>query len=65
MGELPGEGEAAPDAASSQVGSSDQAEAWQDPTERLALALGLQVAQLAHYTGRVPGNPDGALHMLR
>jgi hypothetical protein len=64
-GELPGEGDALPDASSSQVCSSDQAESWQDPTERLALALGLQVTQLAHYTGRVPGNPDGALHRLR
>jgi hypothetical protein len=64
-GELPDKAEALPDAAISQVCSSDQAEAWQDPTERLALALGLQVTQLAHYTGRVPGNPDGALHRLR
>lgn len=62
-GELPGD-EDGQDAASSQ-GASDQTDTWQDPTERLALALGLQVAQLAHMTGRIPGNPDGALHRLR
>jgi hypothetical protein len=62
-GELPGD-EEGQDAASSQ-GPSDQTDTWQDPTERLALALGLQVSQLAHMTGRIPGNPDGPLHRLR
>lgn len=67
-GELPGEGEgiSQQDAASpSAVDQSSSAAVWQDPTERLALALGLQVSQLAHITGRVPGNPEGALHRLR
>jgi hypothetical protein len=62
-GELPGS-EEGQDAASSQ-GPSDQLGIWQGPTERLAMALGLQVSQLAHMTGRIPGDPDGALHRLR
>jgi hypothetical protein len=63
-GELPDDGA---DAAASTHGScsDQQVSSWQDPTERLALALGLQVSQLAHMTGIVPGNPDGALHRLR
>lgn len=63
-GELPDDGV---DAAASTHGScsDQQVSSWQDPTERLALALGLQVSQLAHMTGIVPGNPDGALHRLR
>lgn len=56
-----GDGEAVAAAAVPDASSS----AWQDPTERLAVALGLQVTQLAHYTHHVPANPDGALHRLR
>lgn len=54
-GELPDESDQAP-------ADTDQ---FQDPTERLALALGLQVTQLAHYTHSNPGNPTGAIHKLR
>jgi len=61
-GELPGE--SGQDASSSQASAHDQT-GWQDPTERVALALGLAVSQLAHMTGRTPGNLDGALHRLR
>jgi hypothetical protein len=38
---------------------------WMDPTERLAVALGLAVDQLAHYTHHQPVNPDTAVHRLR
>lgn len=54
-----------PDVSSSQGPGIDQARVWQDPTERLAVSLGLKVSQLAHVTGHTPGNPDGALHRLR
>eukprot|EP00775_Hariotina_reticulata_P007039 gene7039-7253_t len=37
---------------------------WEDPTERVALALGLAVVQLAHYTHHQPVNPDAAVHRL-
>ncbi len=64
-GELPDGAEGTDAAASSHPPCNDQQSSWQDPTERLALALGLQVSQLAHVTGTIPGNPDGALHRLR
>lgn len=75
-GELPtqqgqAQGEDAPSTATtaeacshSQAGPSSSSNE-QDPTERLAVALGLDVALLAHKSGHVPGAPDGALHRLR
>ncbi|WIA08483.1 hypothetical protein OEZ85_007919 [Tetradesmus obliquus] len=59
-GELPGDDEEAADA-----GQQAAEDSFQDPTERLAVALGLQVCQLAHYTHRQPGNPLAAVHRLR
>lgn len=38
---------------------------FEDPTERLAIALELQVCQLAHHTHKQPGNPLAAIHRLR
>lgn len=38
---------------------------FQDPTERVAIALGLHIHQLAHYTHKQPGNPLAAIHRLR
>ncbi|WIA28541.1 hypothetical protein OEZ86_011083 [Tetradesmus obliquus] len=58
--ELPGDDEEAADA-----GQQAADDSFQDPTERLAIALGLQVCQLAHYTHRQPGNPLAAIHRLR
>jgi hypothetical protein len=50
-------------------GDEEQQEAadtgFQDPTEHLAIALGLQVCQLAHYTHKQPGNALAAIHRLR
>eukprot|EP00878_Enallax_costatus_P007658 GHUV01008017.1.p1 GENE.GHUV01008017.1~~GHUV01008017.1.p1 ORF type:complete len:401 (+),score=143.11 GHUV01008017.1:2658-3860(+) len=38
---------------------------FQDPTERVALALGMKVTQLAHYTHNNPRITSGAIHKLR
>jgi hypothetical protein len=42
-----------------------QQQLLQDPTERLAVALGLRVSQLAHHTHRAPRDTLGALHRLQ
>jgi hypothetical protein len=66
--QLPGEDASGADVTASSshtaAGGGDQG-CWQDPTERLAIALGLDVALLAHKSGRVPGAPQSAIHRLR
>jgi len=46
-------------------GAQQQPVLWTDPTERLALALGLAVTQLAHYTRQEVLNPDTAVQQAR